>query len=218
MSAVTIVVLAKEPHPGRVKTRLCPPCTPIEAANLAAAALADTLAAVAVAPARERVLVLDGRPGAWLPHGLRVVPQVPGDLGVRLSAAFAAVGGPALLVGMDTPQLQPTELASAADALVAPGTHAVLGLARDGGWWALGLQRPHDDVFAGVPMSTPHTGARQRSRLAELGLTVAMLPEHRDVDHFDDALAVAAAAPNTRFAATVSAVDAAIELRASAVG
>ncbi|MFC9290815.1 glycosyltransferase, partial [Streptomyces sp. NPDC057052] len=66
----TLLVIAKEPLPGRVKTRLTPPFAPWEAAALAEAALADTLAAVAAAPAVRRRLVLDGAPGPWLPPGL----------------------------------------------------------------------------------------------------------------------------------------------------
>src|SRR5690242_13674278 len=82
---VTLLVIAKEPLPGRVKTRLTPPYSPREAAELAAAALGDTLEAVRATPARRRVLVLDGRPGPWLPAGFEVVPQVPGGLDVRLA-------------------------------------------------------------------------------------------------------------------------------------
>ncbi|GAB2471058.1 hypothetical protein GCM10027162_78090 [Streptomyces incanus] len=70
----TLLVIAKEPRPGRVKTRLTPPFTPGQAAELAEAALADTLHAVAATPAARRVLVLDGAPGPWLPPGFDVVP------------------------------------------------------------------------------------------------------------------------------------------------
>ncbi|MFE0102501.1 DUF2064 domain-containing protein [Streptomyces sp. NPDC059009] len=100
-------MIAKEPRPGRVKTRLTPPFTPEEAAELAEAALCDTLRAVAATPARRRVLVLDGTPGPWLPPGFDVVPQCPGGLDARLAAAFAGCDGPALLIGMDTPQVTP---------------------------------------------------------------------------------------------------------------
>ena len=79
-----LLVLAKEPIPGRVKTRLCPPCTPAEAARLAAACLADTLEAACAAGADRVLVALDGRPGDWLPPGVRVVGQ--GSGGVRISA------------------------------------------------------------------------------------------------------------------------------------
>lgn len=99
----TLLVIAKEPRPGRVKTRLTPPFTPREAATLAEATLVDTLRTVAATPARRRVLVLDGAPGPWLPPGFDVVPQCAGGLDERLAAAFAGCDGPALLIGMDHP-------------------------------------------------------------------------------------------------------------------
>ena len=162
MSApVTLLVIAKAPVPGRVKTRLCPPCTPAQAAALAEAALADTLEVVAATPARARVLALEGPTGAWLPSGFDVVAQSGGGLDHRLAAAFAAVEGPAVLIGMDTPQVTVSLLCEAADALLTPGRDVVLGPASDGGWWAIGLRRPDPRVFLGVEMSTAHTGARQ---------------------------------------------------------
>ncbi len=155
---------------GRVKTRLCPPCTPAEAAALAEAALRDTLAVVASTPATARVLALDGAPGPWIPDGFVIVPQLGHGLDERLANAFAAVTGPALLIGMDTPQVSPALLTSAIDALHDAHIDAVLGPAHDGGWWAIGLRHADPRVFVGVPMSTPHTGAQQRTRLADLGL------------------------------------------------
>ncbi|GLX53125.1 hypothetical protein Shyhy01_60750 [Streptomyces hygroscopicus subsp. hygroscopicus] len=98
-------MIAKEPRPGRVKTRLTPPFTPVEAAGLAEAALADPLHTVAAAPASRRLLVLDGAPGGWLPPGFEVLPQCAGGLDERLADAFAHCDGPALLIGMDTPQV-----------------------------------------------------------------------------------------------------------------
>src|SRR5262245_7164165 len=112
-----IIVIAKSPVAGRVKTRLCPPCSPAEAAIIAAAALADTLETVAATPARARVLALDGAPGRWIPDGFVVVPQLGRGLDERLANAFAAVTGPAVLVGMDTPQVTPAQLTAAIRAL-----------------------------------------------------------------------------------------------------
>jgi hypothetical protein len=144
----TLLVIAKQPVPGRVKTRLVPQCT--------------------------------------------------GPLDERLAAAFAAVRGPALLIGMDTPQVTPGLLSvdlAAAD--------AVFGPADDGGFWALGLRVPDPALPRGVPMSTPGTGAVQRGRLLAAGLRVADLPRLRDVDTSADAAAVARQAPRSRFAARV---------------
>ena len=203
---MNLLVVAKAPRAGRSKTRLCPPCTPAQAAAVAEAALADTLDAVAATGARP-VLALCGPPGPWLPPGFRVIPQRGDGLDGRLANAWDDAGGAGVQIGMDTPQVTAALLDGALAALDTPGTDAVLGAAEDGGWWAIGLRRPDRRCFAGVPMSTPFTGAAQRRRLASLGLRIAGLPRLRDVDVFDDAVAVAAAAPRTRVAATVAAVS-----------
>jgi uncharacterized protein len=199
MSAA-LVVLAKAPRAGRSKTRLCPPCTAHHAAALACAALVDTLDAVLATPAARRVLVLDGPVGDWLAPGIEVVAQRGGGLDERLANAFADVGGPALLIGMDTPQVTPVGLAHGLDRLAAPGIDAVLGPADDGGYWAIGLREAQASAFLGVPMSSALTGRVQYARLRQLGLRVAMLPALRDVDRIADARAVAASAPDGRFA------------------
>ncbi|MFD6415328.1 DUF2064 domain-containing protein [Streptomyces sp. NPDC060194] len=197
----TLLVIAKAPVAGRVKTRLTPYFSPGQAAALAAAALADTLDAVLATPARRRVLVLDGEPGGWVPPGVEVVPQSAGGLDERLAAAFGGCAGPALLVGMDTPQLTPALLAPAAGADAWRDCDAWFGPALDGGFWALGLSAPDPELLRGVPMSTPETGRLQRARLTDAGLRVRDLPPLRDVDTPADAIEVAALAPGGRFAA-----------------
>ncbi|WP_079084540.1 TIGR04282 family arsenosugar biosynthesis glycosyltransferase [Streptomyces longwoodensis] len=198
----TLLVIAKEPRPGRVKTRLTPPYSPHEAAALAEAALADTLHTVAATPAAHRVLVLDGAPGPWLPPGIDVVPQCGGGLDARIAAAFAHRPGPALLIGMDTPQVTPELLG-----VDFTGCDAWFGPAADGGFWALGLADPGaaEALLRGVPMSTPATGAVQRERLRAAGLRVRDLPCLRDVDTAADAAEVAALAPTGRFARRLAA-------------
>jgi rSAM/selenodomain-associated transferase 1 len=204
---VTLIVLAKAPIPGRVKTRLCPPCTGSEAAHLARAALIDTLDAVRRTPSVRPLLVLDGPPGDWRPRAIATIPQRGRGLDERIGAALAAAAGPALLVGMDTPQITPEGLAEAVDLLFTPDVDAVLGPSADGGFWALGLRRPAADVVLGVPMSTDHTGAAQHQRLLDHGRRVALLPVLRDVDTIDDAYAVARLAPTSRFAAALTQLD-----------
>ena len=201
-----LLVIAKEPVPGRAKTRLTPPCTPEQAAQLARAALEDTLAAVlAVRREVRRVLVLDGEPGDWLPDGFDVVPQRGEGLAERLAAAFGDAGAPALLVGMDTPQVTPALLEAGLDGLEAEGS--VFGAALDGGYWAIGLRTADARVFDGVPMSRDNTGAVQRARLAILGLRTEILPPLRDIDTIEDARAVAREAPDGRFAAALEAIE-----------
>lgn len=197
-------MLAKAPVAGRVKTRLCPPCTPAEAAALASAALHDTLAAALASSADRVVVALDGEPGPWLPPGVEVVPQGGGSLADRLAAAWSAPRGPAVQIGMDTPQLTAADLDDAIARL--DRADAALGAAADGGWWAIAMRTPRPEAFAGVPTSRADTGARQHARLVALGLAVDALPVQRDVDTWADALEVAAAAPTTAFAAAVGAL------------
>lgn len=207
---VSLIVIAKEPLPGLAKTRLAPTLTPEDAARVAEACLIDTLEAVAATPAHRRVLVLDGEPGSWLPAGagFELVPQRAGDLGERLAGAFEDSGAaPAVLVGMDTPQLTPALLATAIETLSSAAVDAVLGPADDGGYWAIGLRAADRAVFEDVPMSAADTGARQHERLGQLGLETIELEPLRDIDTIEDARAVAAAAPSTRCSRVLRDVD-----------
>jgi rSAM/selenodomain-associated transferase 1 len=206
MSAPQVLVMAKAPVPGRVKTRLCPPCTPGQAARIAAAALADTLDAVSAAAAGDRILVVDGHHPA--PPGWATLPQRGGPLGDRLANAFADTRASAtatVLVGMDTPQLNAAGHLDEALRLLA-GVDAVLGPADDGGWWALGLRDPgHAEVLRTIPTSTATTGRQTLTALRRRGLRVHLLPHLRDVDTVADALAVAAMCPaDSRFAGAVA--------------
>ena len=213
---VQIVVIVKEPLSGRVKTRLCPPLTPAEAAAVAAAALADTLDVVARSDCRGRVVAFDGFPDGWIPSGFIVVPQRQGGFGERLHGAIVDAWEhtdcPVLLIGMDTPQVSVADLECAAMALLSPGVDAILGPADDGGYWLIGTRRPVPGMFAQVPMSTDRTAFLQRKRLDSLGLSCRLIHGLRDVDTIDDAYAVADLIPGSTFAATLRAcVDAATE-------
>ena len=199
----TVVVLAKSPVPGRVKTRLTPTFTPSEAAALATAAIRDTFDAVAEAVAnrsvRQTVIAWDGPVTPWLPPEARVLGQRGEGLDERLQNVFddllaGATDRPTLLVGMDTPQLRAVDLD-----LDWGDADALLGMSHDGGYWCIGLRRPQPDAIRGVPMSTDHTGADQLLRLQSLGLRVRLLPTLLDVDEPADALEVARLAPDSRF-------------------
>ena len=205
-----ILVIAKEPLPGRVKTRLTPPFSPEQAARLAAAALADTLAAAAGTAAARLVIALEGAPGSWLPAGLPVLAQRGGGLDERIAAAmadaYAGLARPVVLIGMDTPQVTPALLEAALRPLADGAADATFGPAADGGFWLLGLRRPDPRLVLGVPMSTAETGAAQLARLHDAGLRVRRLPPLLDVDTAADAYAVARLAPRTRFAAALAAL------------
>lgn len=202
----TLLVVAKSPVAGLAKTRLAADVGNLAAADLAAAALLDTLEAGAEAP--RRVVALTGslviaqrRPeliGAL--GGFHVVAQRGDAFADRLVAAHADAGpGPVVQVGMDTPQVTPALLAEVASGLAEHD--AVLGPADDGGWWVLALRDPADAVaLQHVPMSTPTTHDDTLAALRARGLTVASGPVLTDVDTVVDAALVAEQAPTTRFA------------------
>lgn len=199
----TVLVMAKAPVAGRVKTRLCPPWDLEQAATLAEAALADTLHAVLASGAERRVLALDGDPGPWLPEGFEVEPQVGTSFAARLAHAWARVEGPSIQIGMDTPQVTPAALDDGLGHVV--GGRAALGLATDGGWWAIAMAGPAPDLFSDVPMSTAATGARQLEAMRRAGLEPHLLPELTDIDTVQDARDVAGLIPGSRTAAAVAA-------------
>lgn len=202
----TLVLIAKEPIPGRVKTRLHPPFSLEQAAHLAGAAIDDTLRVLAELPAARRVLFYQGRNVPERAHGFDVLRQGTGRLDERLGDLFDRCTGPTLLVGMDTPQLREADLAGPCTAWDAD-VDSWFGPAEDGGFWALGMRRPDGDLVRGVAMSQHDTGARQLERLRHAGHRVGILPILRDVDTVADAEAVAALAPETTFASTFASIS-----------
>jgi len=197
---IQLLVIAKAPEAGKSKTRLSPPLSPEGAACLAEACLRQTLLCVMKTPASRRVLVLEGRPGGCLPAGIEILRQRGDGLDERLTNAFADAGVPSLLIGMDTPQITPEILTAAAGELARQETDAVLGESRDGGWWALGLNRFDRRLFAGIPISTAQTGRLQLDRLRDLGFRTRLLTKLRDVDSIEDAVQVATQVPGSPFA------------------
>jgi glycosyltransferase A (GT-A) superfamily protein (DUF2064 family)/SAM-dependent methyltransferase len=193
-----VAVLAKEPKPGLVKTRLQSRFSADEASELAAAAVRDTQRAVRASRAHRRILCWDGDPADFA-DGFEVVPQRTGSLNDRLAGAFDDIGrnGSArvLLIGMDTPQIDSVLLDTDWD-----DCDAVLGLSEDGGFWAIGLRTPDPArVFTGIEMSTPRTGSAQLARLLSLGRSVKLLPPLRDIDEPEDAAHVADRFPSLEF-------------------
>ena len=206
-----LTVIAKAPVAGRVKTRLCPPCTPGQAANIAGAALADTfdaMSAVVGGTGVRPVLLIDGEPPLFTPDEFDVVEQRGDGLEQRLRHGFCELG-PGIIVGMDTPQA--VAGLGAALGRIERGVD-VLGLALDGGYWAIGLARADEDflgaVFGDVPMSTSRTGVYQLRRLHQLGRSVHMLASTRDLDTVGDLRAAAAGQPVGRLGDVLCAVAA----------
>ena len=206
---VTLLVVAKAPVPGRAKTRLAATVGDQVAAEIAAAALLDTLDAVVATPVATRVVALTGElddaaEAAELRRRLAsfvVISQRGNDFGDRLANAHtdaAAVDGhPVLQIGMDTPQVTAGLLGDAARRLAE--SSAVLGLAHDGGWWTLGVRSPAlAECLRDVPMSQPDTGALTLKALRSNGVDVALVDELADFDVADDVAAVRAVCPSGR--------------------
>ena len=211
--AVTMLVVAKAPVPGLAKTRLAASIGDTAAADIAAAALLDTLDAVASAPVERRVVALTGdlsraRRGDEISchlKGFTVIPQRGANFADRLANAHAdaSSGPPVLQIGMDTPQVT-------ADLLTACGheltrADAVLGFAEDGGWWVLGVSRPSmADCLRTVPMSRPDTGALTLAALRGNGISVVVVDELADFDTVHDIETVRRKClPGSRFAKAV---------------
>ncbi|MFI7115878.1 DUF2064 domain-containing protein [Amycolatopsis sp. NPDC049868] len=209
-----LLIVAKAPVPGFAKTRLCPPATPEQAAEIAAASLLDTLEAALLTPDARVVVAMTGELGeaargaeiASVLQEAEVIPQRGKGFDLRLVNAHADAprpGEPVLQIGMDTPQVTPSLLAEAANR----PEDSVLGPAEDGGWWALGLKDPlHAKALAGVPMSRDDTGRQTLRALADVGLRPGHLRTLSDVDTIADARRVAEVAPYGRFARAVAEV------------
>ena len=207
---VTLLVVAKAPEPGRAKTRLAATVGDRVAAEIAAAALLDTLDAVAATPVAARVVALTGELDAAAGaadirrrlESFTVIGQRGDDFADRLANAHAdaADGQPVLQIGMDTPQVTDELLASCARRLLQ--AQAVLGLACDGGWWVLGLQTPATaECLRSVPMSQPDTGELTLKALRDNGIDVYPVEVLSDFDIVDDVAAVREACdPASRFA------------------
>jgi len=210
--AVTLLVIAKAPVAGQAKTRLGATVGHHAAADIAAATLLDTLDAVDATPVRARVLALTGdldqaSGGDEIRSRLGdvyVVEQRGDDFSARLANAIAdaaAVAGarPVLLIASDTPQVTADLLTECAQALVE--TDVVFGLARDGGWWVLGVTEPSmAECLHTIPTSRSDTGPATLEALRDKGLAVTLVAELSDVDTIDDVELVRAdCAPDSRF-------------------
>ena len=202
---IALLVFAKAPVPGEAKTRLIPALGPGGAAVLSARLTRRTLRTAAAGAWTSTVLCC--APDATHDffalcrrlHGVALRDQRGADLGERMHEAFEwALGShdAAILVGTDIPSMAPDDLGLATEALV-DGTDAVLGPARDGGYWLIGLRRADPAVFAGLPWSTPGVAAQTRERMTRLGWRWNEVATRADVDHPED-LATLEADPEHR--------------------
>lgn len=220
MIPVTALIVAKAPVPGLAKTRLAAALGDRVAAGIAAAALLDTLDAVADTPLAAKVVALTGDLASACQSeairerlsGFTVVEQRGDSFADRLANAHAdaaATAGPmpVLQIGMDTPQVTAELLTRCARALL--GAHAVIGPARDGGWWLLGVaDAATAECLRLVPMSRPDTGAMTYAALLQTGSPVIVLEELADVDTVVDISGVRAdCRPSGRFAQITTGVQ-----------
>lgn len=178
-----VVVFAKAPVAGKVKTRLCPPLSP-EQACAVYRRLARGAWRQARASGAETEACLDAGSAAWLGPRARATRQGGGDLGARMSRAFARAfrGGAerVVLVGTDCPGMSARDLRIALSRL--KRRDLVLGPAADGGYWLVGLRAPRPELFAAMPWSTPGVLKLTLARARKSGLTVHLLRTRRDVD------------------------------------
>ncbi|HZS11966.1 MAG TPA: TIGR04282 family arsenosugar biosynthesis glycosyltransferase [Nitrospirales bacterium] len=196
-----LVLFAKAPVPGQVKTRLTPPLTPDETASLHGSFVLDALERtaglkavldrfVACAPSAEHVFfkILGER------HGVRLLDQRGPEVGARMAAAFDDLFRQGyervVLAGTDLPTLPVTAYHQTLDLLA--GHDVVLGPAVDGGYYLIALKRSHPELFREMPWSTPDVRKLTEDRAKMAGLTVGLLPAHRDIDTIDDLRAVIA--------------------------
>jgi len=197
-----MAVMAKAPRPGHAKTRLCPPLGPGQAAALSAAFLRDITENIALAaravPVHGYVAYAPaGGEGLFTGHladDTRLIladgsPPMPRDVqGFGRCLLHAALGlleagfGAVCLVNSDSPTLPTAALIAAARALLSPGDRIVLGPADDGGYYLLGMKRPHMHLFANIAWSTERVATTTRARADALGLDVVTLPTWYDVD------------------------------------
>lgn len=201
-----LIVFAKAPIPGQVKTRLCPPLTPDEAATLHGSFVIDTLERtkltatqlklqfdryLACAPSSTHVFfkIMEER------HGVKVIDQIGDDLGARMNQAFDVLFKKGyrqvLIIGTDVPTLP---LDYFKQTLTLLDSHdLVLGPALDGGYYLIGLKRMTPELFTDIPWSTDHVLKLTQEKAATLGLKTALLKPWRDVDTLADLQAISEA-------------------------
>jgi rSAM/selenodomain-associated transferase 1 len=210
-----LALMAKAPRVGGVKTRLTPPLTPEESAELSRSFIRDMSASIsAIADSLRAIGVVAFSPpddaGAFdclLPPRFHLLPQRGSDLGERLlhaaedlfTAGFAAV----CLINADSPTLPPARLAETAALLRQPGDRVVLGEADDGGYYLIGLKRTHARLFERIDWSTSRVFRQSIERAAEIDLEVARLATWYDVDDgptlrrlYEECVTLPPAAPN----------------------
>ena len=190
-----IAVMAKAPRAGQVKTRLVPPLTQEEAAELYRCLLLDKILQVGTLSGVDPYLAFTppearAQMASLAPQDFTLIPQVGSDLGDRLhhlSAILLGRGHPGvIIIDSDTPTLPSTYLLDALDRIQNESTDLVLGPAEDGGYYLIGLKRPCRSLFDSIPWSGPSVLTETLRRASAQRLEVATLPPWFDVDTPND--------------------------------
>ena len=197
MSVAAIGIICKAPQPGHSKTRLAKAIGVVAASELSACFLRDIATAIEAVPQAlgrrgYSVYAPEGTEHIMrrlLPAGFGLLLQAGDDLGQVLLGATRAllVAGHdcVLLVNGDSPTLPPRLLVQAIEALREPGDRMVLGPASDGGYYLIGLKRPHRELFAQIAWGTDTVARSTCARAAEIALATTLLPEWYDVDDIE---------------------------------
>ena len=197
--STALVIFAKAPIPGQVKTRLCPPLTHDEAATLHGSFVLDTLERTKAAVTRLKLpfdRYLACTPSSTLVffkimeerQGVKLIDQEGEDLGTRMHRAFEILFKHGyhhvLIVGTDVPSLPLSYYQQALELLAKHDL--VLGPALDGGYYLIGLNQSAPALFENMPWSTDRVLPLTRAKADSLGLRMAFLPEWRDIDRMED--------------------------------
>ena len=188
---LALAVMAKRPQAGEVKTRLCPPLTPEEAARLAHCFLLDKLEQIRRIPGVARFVAFSPPDAeaffrAQAGEAFSLLPQRGADLGERLAdvsdrllgAGFSAT----MIIGTDSPTLPDTVLHEAHEVFGSDHADLVLGPAKDGGYYLIGLRRPSRFLFHEIAWSTDTVLSQTVARARKAGLRTHLLPAWYDVD------------------------------------
>jgi len=190
MLPIAVAIVCKTPQPGASKTRLSPPLTFAQCAQLSAAFIRDVAQSMNEVAAASNYAIYtpvgsekDLVP--LLPDGFRTMPQIDGDLGVRLirmtRELFIAGHRGVVLVNADSPTL-PHSILRDAIAMTGHTDNVVIAPADDGGYTLIGISQPHDALFTDIAWSTSAVYEQTRARALQLRLPVVELPLWYDVD------------------------------------
>jgi len=191
----TLIIFAKKPAPGQVKTRLVPPLSAEEAAELYRCMLEDVLAKATALSGLDIHLWYEPAPEATdyfarIAPEIASLPQQGNDLGERMVEAFrhafAEGCGAAAIIGTDSPDLPFFYIEHAYERLRDPGIDAVFGPCVDGGYYLLAMNSLHGDLFLNVPWSSADVLAKSLRNADAAGIGVSLLPIWHDVDRSQD--------------------------------